>query len=77
MESAITSIFTTLIQIGTTIAVVACGFFIMIGGYQWLTGGHHGFENAKRTWIGAAGGLIVIFLANQIAARLAASIPHP
>jgi hypothetical protein len=76
MEAAINSIFTTLIQIGTTVAVIVCAFFVLIGGYQWLTGGHSGFEHAKRTWIGAAGGLTVVFLANQIAARLAGAVPH-
>lgn len=76
MEAAISSIFTTLIGIGTQIAVVICAFFIMIGAYQWLTGGHSGFEHAKRTWVGAAGGLTIVFLANQIAQRLAAAVPH-
>jgi hypothetical protein len=76
MEGAINSLFTQLMQIGTQVAIVVCAFFILIGGYQWLTGGHSGFEQATRTWIGAAGGLTVVFMANQIAARLAAAVPH-
>jgi len=68
MES-INSLFANLLNLGTSIAVVVAAFFLMLGGYQYMSAGGnpHSMEKGKTALFNAVAGLFIIMSARVIA----------
>ena len=66
---AINSLFTNLLNLGTSIAVVVTAFFLMLGGYQYMSAGGnpHSMEKGKTALFNAVAGLFIILSARVIA----------
>src|SRR5437660_11875454 len=74
----IVNLFTQLITLGTTIALIVCAFFVMLAGYQYMTAGGsvRAIESAKGSlytaFIGLAIVVLCLVLANLIGGALGA-----
>src|SRR5438034_9513182 len=60
----IVNMFTQLITVGTTIALIVCAFFVMLAGYQYMTAGGsvRAIESAKGSLYYAFIGLAIVVL---------------
>lgn len=69
MESAITQLFTNLLQVGTAVGVSVCAFFLMWAGYSYMSAGGNvrQMESAKQGLFNALAGLAIILAAHLLA----------
>src|SRR6266568_2153416 len=74
----IVNMFTQLITVGTTIALIVCAFFVMLAGYQYMTAGGsvRAIESAKGSLSNAFIGLAIAMLC-RVLANLVGGALHP
>jgi hypothetical protein len=66
---AINSLFTSLLNLGTSVAVIVAAFFLMLGGYQYMSAGGnpHDMEKGKAALRSAVAGLFIVLSARVLA----------
>src|SRR5438128_10008446 len=75
----IVNMFTQLITVGTTIALIVCAFFVMLAGYQYMTAGGsvRAIESAKGSLYNAFIGLAIVVLCRVLASLIGAALGAP
>ena len=80
MDTApIVNMFTQLITVGTTIALIVCAFFVMLAGYQYMTAGGsvRAIESAKGSLYNAFIGLAIVVLCRVLANLVGGALGAP
>jgi len=72
LTSAITQLFTKLLNLGTGVGVVVASFFIMWGAYQYMAaaGSPRQMESGKHAMFNAIAGLAIVLAARVIAGMI-------
>ena len=72
----INTLFNNLLNIGLGVAVTVCAFFLMWGGFLYMSasGSTHQMERAKSAMVNAIAGLAIILLAKVIAGMVQSAI---
>src|SRR5438067_6664816 len=75
----IVNMFTQLIAVGTTIALIVCAFFVMLAGYQYMSAGGsvRAVESAKGSLYNALIGFAVVILCKIIAGLVGGALGAP
>lgn len=70
IQTQINALFTNLTALGTGVVIGAATVAIIIGGLMWLfsAGSQRRVEHAQTTILAGIGGLVIVLLANTIAA---------
>jgi len=72
LNSAITQLFTRLLNLGAGVGVVVAAFFLMWGAYQYMASGGspRQMESGKHAMFNALGGLAIVLVARLIAGMI-------
>lgn len=76
MQGTIQNLFTNLLTIGTAVGVTVAAFFLMWGGYLYMSAGGNPrqMERGKEAIVNALIGLGIVLAANTIAAMIHTAI---
>jgi len=71
-QTAITNLFTNLLNIGTAVGVVVAAFFIMWGAYLYMSAGGNPIQmrSGKSAMVNALAGLALVLAARTVAAMI-------
>ena len=76
MQGTIQALFTNLLTIGTAVGVTVAAFFLMWGGYLYMSAGGNPrqMERGKEAIVNALIGLAIVLAANTIASMIRGAI---
>lgn len=76
MQGTIQTLFTNLLTIGTAVGVAVAAFFLMWGGYLYMSAGGNPrqMERGKEAIVNALIGLAIVLAANTIATMIRGAI---
>ena len=76
MQGTIQALFTNLLTIGTAVGVTVAAFFLMWGGYLYMSAGGNPrqMERGKEAIVNALIGLAIVLAANTIASMIRSAI---
>jgi hypothetical protein len=76
MQGTIQALFTNLLTIGTAVGVTVAAFFLMWGGYLYMSAGGNPrqMERGKEAIVNALIGLAIVLAANTIAGMIRGAI---
>ena len=76
MQGTIQGLFTNLLTIGTAVGVTVAAFFLMWGGYLYMSAGGNPrqMERGKEAMVNALIGLVIVLAANTIAGMVRTAV---